>query len=529
MFEVCCRLCLEQVPLSHVQSLYDKHLDYTIRDKIAELFQIKFSDTEKLSTVCNECLGKIETANKIRSFFIESDERFRRIMLGCGNKQETEEPKKDNAEMPEEPLVVKNVAETDDDDPEDVKMEPSDSAVQISKATGLESVPSDHEEEEEHLVMIEEVTDEQLREDSPNVSVSIYDGSDENESEQKPDCNEEEMVELQELEQNETEDNVEVLSEAYASEQGYESSSKEVVELDDLSKQAVSIGVPGDEEFSVVMIEYQCNVCNEVFEDRVSLICHTNGTHIREYPKNCRHCLSVFKTGKELKEHDCVEKPRLFKCSKCTRSFQSIKELQDHTKISHRVHQVPINKPQPPARRSNPIYQCQHCPKSFVNNKTLVQHIQDEHPEVQAAILTCERCEQQFANAQALHAHMTAHEKNYECSFCGKVCPTAVSLAGHENTHTKFQPFQCNECGRNFAQYTSMRRHMKIHFNEKKYSCDLCPKFFRQRSVMLTHRRIHTGEKPFECSMCKKNFRDHSTLAKHRRIHEKDTATRRKS
>ncbi|XP_021706428.1 zinc finger and SCAN domain-containing protein 23-like [Aedes aegypti] len=133
----------------------------------------------------------------------------------------------------------------------------------------------------------------------------------------------------------------------------------------------------------------------------------------------------------------------------------------------------------------------------------------------------CDQCDRSFGNTQTLKAHMAAHERNYKCSFCGKLCPTAVSLAGHENTHTKDQPFQCSQCGRNFAQYTSMRRHMKIHFNEKAYQCDFCAKRFRQRTVMLTHRRIHTGEKPFSCGTCNKTFRDHSTLAKHKRIHEK--------
>ncbi|XP_039441721.1 zinc finger protein 260-like [Culex pipiens pallens] len=524
MFEVCCRLCLEQVPLSRVQSLYDKHQDYTIRDKITELFQIEFSDTEKLSTVCNACLEKVETASKIRSFFIAANDRFRRIMLGCEDKKESKEPKKD-----EDSLVVKSVADTDDGDPEDVKMEPSESAEKIDTVAESEPVPSDQEEEEEHLVMLEEVAEE----DSPDMSVSIYDGSEETGSEHKPD--EEDEFELHEMEQEDGEDAVEVLSEVFSSEQGCDleeeeqRSSNEVVELDEVIKRTVSIGAPGDEEFSVVMIEYQCNVCNEVFEDRVSLIRHTNGTHIKEYSKNCRHCLSVFRTDEELKEHDCIVKPRLFKCSKCNRSFQSVKELQDHTKISHRIYEIPITKPQPQARRSNTLNQCSHCPKSFANNRTLVRHVQDVHPETIQTILTCQRCEQQFANEASLQAHMAAHEKNYECRFCGKVCPTSVALAGHENTHTKDQPFQCNECGRNFAQYTSMRRHMKIHFNEKKYSCDLCPKLFRQRSVMLTHRRIHTGEKPFECGVCKKSFRDHSTLAKHRRVHEKDGPKRRKS
>lgn len=296
-----------------------------------------------------------------------------------------------------------------------------------------------------------------------------------------------------------------------------ENNMKDIVEVD--NEKTASIGTTGDDEFSIVSIEFQCNVCDEIFEDDISFIQHTNTFHFPEYPHHCKHCYLVFKTNDELAAHECAKKLTMMVCSECPERFQTIKDLRSHTKNIHGSgHEA--------SRKTN-LFKCDFCDSTMTNNQQLINHGQFVHPD-EFELQQCDRCEKTFGNQQALRVHKAAHERNYECSFCGKVCPTAVALTGHENTHTKDQPFQCSQCGRNFAQYTSMRRHMKIHFNEKAYQCDFCSKRFRQRTVMLTHRRIHTGEKPFACGTCSKTFRDHSTLAKHKRVHEKKEAHNKK-
>ncbi|XP_058449607.1 zinc finger protein 883-like [Malaya genurostris] len=287
-----------------------------------------------------------------------------------------------------------------------------------------------------------------------------------------------------------------------------------LVEVDE--EKSVSLGISDDESLDNSKKLHHCNVCANMFESRIALIRHTNTAHFPEYVHHCRHCLSIFQTINELKLHECAKGPKIFECSECTERFHNVKDLRKHTQNIHKMTKEYTGNT---TRRTN-LYKCDFCPEILPNSIQLVQHGQLLHPDT-FMLYPCERCEKSFGNIQSAQAHKVAHEKHYECSHCGKICPTAVSLSGHENTHTKDQPFQCVQCGRNFAQYTSMRRHMKIHFNEKAYQCDFCSKHFRQRSVMLTHRRIHTGEKPFICDTCNKTFRDHSTLAKHKRIHQK--------
>lgn len=572
MFEVCCRLCLEQVPLAKIQSLYGKHKEFSIRDKIFELFQIKFSDIEKLSTVCNCCLGKIETVDGIRNFFLESNEKFRQILnvstlendeeypeaaetastnkdigsiehneIECQTNEGTisstnnfkniEQNEKECQELIEAAAasqatdLLEKVIENQDDTgvnitakPIEIKQEPD-----TKESTSFEQfeeieIISNQQETDDSMVMVDESLDD-ISEHLSESSVSGY----------------EQLLHTEPLESNEGNTDDERLDDsqrvaAYTSDQNYDiiglddSKMIEFMPDDDSNTSSLleedndttsSLGVPGDEQISIVTIEYHCNVCSEIFEDRIALIQHNNSAHFLEYSHHCKHCLQIFKTSHELRSHDCFQKPRIFKCSECPNRFQTIKELRDHTRISHGT-----SKLRREVSRKINLYKCDFCMEVLMNTQELIHHGQLIHPD-EFILHPCGRCDNSFGNMQTLRAHLAAHNKNYECSHCGKVCPTAVSLAGHENSHTKDQPFQCTQCGRNFAQYTSMRRHMKIHFNEKAYQCDFCAKRFRQRSVMLTHRRIHTGEKPFSCETCSKTFRDHSTLAKHKRIHEK--------
>lgn len=520
MFEVYCRLCLQQVPLQNIHSLYGKHKEFLIRDKFYDLFQIQISDTEKLSTVCNDCLEKIETVDEIRTFFLEADKKFKAFLTGSPGGSNQEIDNDANTKQPSKGEISNDTSSANlEKDDKNASVDSNDGSIeedcQIIKA---EFEPSSQEPDE-----IEALEDEHHSDDDP---VMIDDCENENLSESAFDLNKLEDQQPQSMEEDEEEEYIVHPSGViYSSDQssdlvtvdhqamsdiisdGESSDMRELVE--------VSASVSGDNVFSIVTLDYQCNVCNDIFENAVTFIQHTNTVHKEEYTQNCKHCYLIYKTKEELIAHDCAVKPKIFECSECSNRFQTLKDLRTHTKHVHSSSQAYGETP----RKVN-LFKCDYCDLTMNSNQHLLDHVQAAHA-TEYVLHLCDQCDRSFGNTQTLKAHMAAHERNYKCSFCGKLCPTAVSLAGHENTHTKDQPFQCSQCGRNFAQYTSMRRHMKIHFNEKAYQCDFCAKRFRQRTVMLTHRRIHTGEKPFSCGTCNKTFRDHSTLAKHKRIHEK--------
>ncbi|XP_055640112.1 zinc finger protein ZFP2-like [Toxorhynchites rutilus septentrionalis] len=525
MFQICCRLCLEQVHLNKMQSLYGRYEDFTIRDKIYELFHIKFSDTEKLSSICDECMKKIRMVDNIRNSFLEADRKFQLLLTenleeeSCC-KVETDENHVDTQDN----TCFKSTTERAGSIVPDCTDESNSGQKQSVMVQGQNSTNHNFEQpptaqhvemfsnEHESDALIE--TLETPSEDLSDSEVTVY---------------EEEM--LSELSTTyEKENRIDNYDESdnliYTSDQ-----SCDVIELEEskfvelMNDEAIfdkTVETDNNqtafleaEQGETVSSEHQCNLCNETFDDSDNLIHHQNSVHQNAESHSCKQCFQLFESNNELKMHDCIEKSHIYRCLFCSECFGTVKDLRSHTQSSHGSYtngNVTI--------RKTDLYRCALCTDVFRNNKELIEHGHSTHPD--GFILhRCERCDKTFGNIKILQAHLTAHEKNYECSYCGKVCPNSVSLAGHENTHTKEQPFQCTQCGRSFAQYTSMRRHMKIHYNEKAYQCEFCPKRFRQRSVMLTHKRIHTGEKPFSCVICSRTFRDHSTLAKHKKVHEK--------
>ncbi|XP_053691430.1 zinc finger protein 883-like [Sabethes cyaneus] len=502
MFEVCCRLCLEQTHINKMYSLYSKHKLYTIRDKIYQLFQIEFSDTEKLSAVCVQCLERIDVVDDIRNLFIESDKKLRSILYSDSNEAvnctKITLPPSKNKEV----ACFKN-EEYDTVDCETGALQQTSISDLVDNQCVAQSSNSKDSDIEENSVL--EILDDEP-EYLSDTEVSVYD------EELVP----EEIISEEELNEINNAQYVVIYTSEQSSDTVLENTETKIATdctygLLEVNNQTSLTNDECDQN----NIRFSCNVCNEVFVNRMLLATHTKTVHLTEYPDDCKQCLMVFKSNCDLKTHDCNEKSCI-KCPECTQNFQNLKTLHLHIRNAH-TKRTYSNLCQ---SRKVILYKCDFCTEILPTSLKLIEHGKLLHPN-EFILHSCNRCDQCFGNKQSFRSHLLAHDKNYECRHCGKLCPTAVSLAGHENTHTRDQPFQCSQCDRNFAQYTSMRRHMKIHFNEKAYQCDFCPKRFRQRSVMLTHRRIHTGEKPFNCEVCSKSFRDHSTLAKHKKIHTK--------
>ncbi|XP_055607724.1 zinc finger protein 239-like [Uranotaenia lowii] len=530
MFDVCCRLCLEQVPLSDIHSLYGKHKEYSIREKINELFQIQFSEIEKLSTVCNQCLDRIDTVNNIRKLFLEADKKFRdllnsnltKIKLNC--EPVTVETKKEIGQ-----IVVQKETENNADF-EMVVEDPPALPKNVEKIVKKEVSQMKRDCDQQTVNPSFEVT---VYEPDAPVNKLIFTSAESEEEDLVDHVSEDvnvdefddDLISFQQHENNQEDGELVAIDEQdeailYESEQSCDVDSLDnsaiaefidVVEEKSHSSNESNLNPTNtaetDEEHEnfVISMKFLCNVCNQVFNTDLDLKQHNKDQHTKGYHHRCNNCRKLFKTADQLKSHACTKAT-----SKCSTS---------QVKPAIKPEKQPDFSAKPPPRKITQ-YKCDFCKTVSKSSDALIQHGQEQHPN-EFVLHLCNACPRSFPNQQSFKVHLSCHEKNYECKYCGKGFPSAVAHAGHVNTHTKEQPFQCSECGRNFAQYTSMRRHMKIHFDEKAYQCDVCSKRFRQRSVMLTHRRIHTGEKPFCCDKCSKTFRDHSTLAKHKRVHVK--------
>ncbi|XP_052870133.1 uncharacterized protein LOC128275609 [Anopheles cruzii] len=57
--------------------------------------------------------------------------------------------------------------------------------------------------------------------------------------------------------------------------------------------------------------------------------------------------------------------------------------------------------------------------------------------------------------------------------------------------------------------------------SDRNYECTYCGKLFTRSNTLSYHLKVHTGERPFKCKHCAKAFREHYRLVKHLKTHAK--------
>uniref|UniRef100_A0A2M4A425 Putative chorion transcription factor cf2 n=1 Tax=Anopheles triannulatus TaxID=58253 RepID=A0A2M4A425_9DIPT len=58
---------------------------------------------------------------------------------------------------------------------------------------------------------------------------------------------------------------------------------------------------------------------------------------------------------------------------------------------------------------------------------------------------------------------------------------------------------------------------------DRNYECSYCGKLFTRSNTLSYHLKVHTGERPFKCKHCSKAFREHYRLTKHMKTHTNQT------
>ncbi|XP_076089739.1 uncharacterized protein LOC143060677 [Mytilus galloprovincialis] len=248
---------------------------------------------------------------------------------------------------------------------------------------------------------------------------------------------------------------------------------------DDISEQPIK-----DEDVKVNQrsVSIRCLDCNETFATHEELTEHCKQTH-RKYP-----------SPKMLKLSS-------FKCSFCTRVFQSSKFLNQHVEESHGPNE------------------CFICGKEFALKRYLSMHIK-RHSDGNKKH-SCEICGWKFLERYKLKLHMESHkpksEKNlpHACHICKKQFYNKATLDDHVNTHTGNRPFKCDICSCSFAHRIGLKRHLITHEPVKPFKCGVCQKEFSFRAKLDEHFITHTGEGKYVCNSCGKIFTTKSSLKRH--------------
>ncbi|XP_065087499.1 zinc finger protein 3 homolog [Ochlerotatus camptorhynchus] len=195
----------------------------------------------------------------------------------------------------------------------------------------------------------------------------------------------------------------------------------------------------GSKKKLVQPVQYSCDKCPEVFQDRLLLIAHIRA-HAGLAPFYCEICKQEFATLLVMKMHH-VEKHterRTLTCDQpgCGQQFGSYQALRHH---KTRTHDPNYTGPKPR------VYICEHCGDSFGSKQKLTRHKFASH-EPQDKPYICEICCLRFTIPYKLKRHMMRHEgiRSHVCPYCGVAKVTKGELMSHMNNVHKKEPAVSN-------------------------------------------------------------------------------------
>ncbi|XP_052802933.1 uncharacterized protein LOC128233082 isoform X2 [Mya arenaria] len=205
---------------------------------------------------------------------------------------------------------------------------------------------------------------------------------------------------------------------------------------------------------------YECGVCELMFEHACQVLRHFEGAHpLFRFPK-CEVCSRYALDQKGMADHKLThEDVKKYKCPECDRYFRTKAYLKQHVII----HQT--NKP----------YVCGECGHGFSQKGIYQEHLR-RHLGVKP--FKCAICNKQFVSKSLLKIHMYSHtsERPYKCPYCPKGFAERYVMQVHMRQHENDRPFQCTECSKNFCARPKLVRHMStVHGIDKEELTSFVP------------------------------------------------------
>lgn len=175
-----------------------------------------------------------------------------------------------------------------------------------------------------------------------------------------------------------------------------------------------------------------CKVCDKTLGNSSSMIHHMKlHSGLRTYL--CKYCGKAYaqissKIAHEKKKHKIEKdlekkiptqpkKPETFVCTVCSSSFDKRKYLQQHIR---RMHSDSCGR-----------YKCSQCTRDFNSSTSLENHLKAHAGKKTQA---CKLCNKTFATLSSLQSHMQLHSgtRPYLCKYCGKDFAQIRGKINHE-------------------------------------------------------------------------------------------------
>lgn len=185
----------------------------------------------------------------------------------------------------------------------------------------------------------------------------------------------------------------------------------------------------------------QCQYCDQSFPLK-QLKIHFKNVHAKTF--RCAVCHEMFRRRHEMNEH--IETHDKFSCPVCQVEFPSMKGL--------RLHEV-IHKPKTGDAAEGEddvdkpvMFPCSKCDKTFHKQAGLNTHFRNRHHEDG---YLCSHCNKRCTSMNGLRSHMHRHQLKL-CPICGVTIATSLNM--HMRRHLGINPFKCKVegCGREFPR-----------------------------------------------------------------------------
>ncbi|XP_020289942.1 zinc finger protein 62-like [Pseudomyrmex gracilis] len=229
---------------------------------------------------------------------------------------------------------------------------------------------------------------------------------------------------------------------------------------------STSTGVTSEASTSAEQ-QYQCQVCDAVFENKSILSKHYNTCH---------------------KHNDT------FLCTKCDYTTGYLGNLKKHTSIH-------LND-----SSSHSFYTCKVCDAVFENKSILSKHYHSSHKHNNTFL--CTKCDFTTKNLYNLKVHTSIHlnDSLYTCGICDKDFSTLQEFQNHQNDHKCMMSnmLVCSICtNRNFYLFWDLlNHHIQVHLNKVLYICVVCDSVLKTRLFSQHYYACHRHNSNYVCAKC---------------------------
>ncbi|XP_037040105.1 zinc finger protein 2 homolog [Bradysia coprophila] len=436
-----CRVCLEEGILL---SIYSNEYAISPLDMIVSCTNVKITDDddELPSSICNNCMYRLEVAYQLKQQCENSDMRLREC-LGLDVMDNSEKPEKNavNSNISKD-NYVKLVSIPNNDNSTQVKDEEIYAAMNAMCEIFGES-------NTEEAVMLQSHIEQDV---IPITTVPSY-------------IHQDDMDETLNLSQVD-------YTIAPSSEDVKVASSNE---SEKISEPTVSRPSKRKKQKSLVSRADLDKFLSEKKSKRKSGKAEQRKTKKLTDPTQCLICGKTFAYGYMESHVRTHSGERPFKCTCCNLKFSQPGNLALHM----RVHS------------GERPYQCEKCSKLFTTSSNLKAH-QRIHSD--SRDFPCTQCDRAFKSASELNSHAGTHtgEKKHKCLECGKTFYKTSYLNVHFRTvHVGEKRHHCTECGKKFSNSSNLTCHYRIHSGEKPFVCQICGTRFNQSSALVRHSKQH--------------------------------------